>query len=174
MAKSIKKPKEVKQEENNAPEVITPEPDKIVAQPTEPIIEAKSEEVKPEQPKEPIFDELKEEPLPEKPKEPEAASTEQTIEEKIVAFIDNETGNRVKLNDFLKSLYKVPTFSEPAQWLHQSESKYLRSVLDNMNKNGLIVLENERYLLLGKSYYPMPDQRQKHYTIAEIEIYCKK
>lgn len=99
---------------------------------------------------------------------------ELTIEQKITNYLNDKEGE-LKINDFLKSLFGVPKFNEPAQWLLQGNSKYLRSVLESMQASGYITIKDNRHRLLGQFYYPdTATGKQQHYNLNTIEIIVKK
>jgi len=117
------------------------------------------------------------EPIVEKPivAEPLPVSKEElSMEERISAFVDSRMDSKIRLNDFLKSLFPLPKLGEPPLWINQAESKKLRVLLGEMQSKGLIKLSDSRYTLLGKSHYVGAEQVQKHYSIADLEIICQK
>lgn len=163
MAKGIKKVKPVVEEKSE--EIIQP-----------PVIETLKEEApKEEEP------ETKEEPVKEEApvfvapivKEVKA-DNDLPMEDNIIKFVEENPLNRFKLNDFLKSLYGVPKWGEPAKWFNQKESKLLAALLDKLQKQGYFGIEGNKHLLLGKSYYTVPDQRQMHHDLSTVEIFAKK
>lgn len=135
----------------------------------------KLEEVKAEEPQAPIvvIEEVKPiEPLP--IVESVKQEVELSFEERILAFVDSRSGASIRLNDFLKSLFPLPKIAEPPKWLNQAESKKLRVLLGELQTKGLVKLADNRYTLLGRSYYFGAEQVQKHYSIADLEIICQK
>ena len=77
-------------------------------------------------------------------------TSEQTNEEKIVAFIESRTGgDTVRLNEFLKSLYPLPQRNEPPLWLNQGTSKQIKVLLSKMQADGLISIVNNTHELLA-------------------------
>lgn len=97
---------------------------------------------------------------------------ELTMEDKIVKFLEGKN-DFVKMNDFLKSLYPIPTMQNPAKWMQQQVSKTLKGLLDSMVKDGVIKISGDKHLQLGKPYYHGADQRQAHHNLTSIEIYGK-
>jgi hypothetical protein len=88
-------------------------------------------------------------------KEAKVVSNEElTNEEKLLRFLESRDKGEIKLNDFLKSLYGVPKYNEPALWLKQSSSKEIRNMLDKLNKQGDYQVVNGNHLRLGAFYYP--------------------
>lgn len=102
------------------------------------------------------------------------ADSELSMEDNIIKFVEENPLNRFKLNEFLKSLYGVPKWNEPAKWDNQREGKVLAALLDKLQKQGYFNVESGKHLLLGKSYYTVPDQRQMHHTLNTVEIFVKK
>jgi len=82
------------------------------------------------------------------------SNEELTNEEKLLKFLESRDKGEIKLNDFLKSLYGVPKYNEPALWLKQSSSKEIRNMLDKLNKQGDYQVVNGNHLRLGAFYYP--------------------
>lgn len=107
-----------------------------------------------------------------KPEVPTLPAVELTQEEKILKFLDGKK-DYVKMNDFLKSLYPVPTFSAPAAWLNQAVSKTLKGLLESMVKDGLIEIANNNHGMLGKHYYEGVDAKQRHHNLTTVEIWAK-
>lgn len=101
-------------------------------------------------------------------------TAELSNEEKIISFIENAVGSEVKLNDFIKSLYPLPTFTNPAIYLNQGESRKIRAMVSDMVAKGQIFLKDNRYLQLGSGYYEGTEQKLKHYNITNVEIIVKK
>ena len=98
-----------------------------------------------------------------------------TMEEKITAFINSRDGGEIKLNDFLKSLYPLPRFNEPPQWLQQAVSRQLKAILEGMKQKGEITIINDMHRQLGASYYPDTETgRQHHYNLNTLQIIAKK
>lgn len=96
------------------------------------------------------------------PKIPAKLDESLSMEEKIVAFLEGKTGF-VKINDFIKSLYPLPKFNEPAQWLQQGVNRQLKNMLTNMQTEGKITVRDNRHILLGSAYYPDSTTLKTHY-----------
>lgn len=97
-----------------------------------------------------------------------------TFEQRINNFLEGKEGF-VKANDFLKSLFGIPKFNEPAQWLQQGNSKLLKSTLDGMVANFDITVKDNLHRLLGQPYYPdSTTGKQQHRNLNNVEIYIKK
>lgn len=97
-----------------------------------------------------------------------------TEEEKILSFLDGKTGF-VRINELLKSIYGVPSFNVPAQWLQQGESRRLKGVLQRLVDAGKIEVKNNAHQTLGNFYYG-EDTKQKHRNLNDtiIEAATKK
>lgn len=99
-------------------------------------------------------------------------AVELSIEDRIINFLEGKK-DYVKMNDFLKSLYPIPTMQNPAAWMQQATSKTLRGLLDSMVKEGALTIAGDTHLQLGKPYYHGDDQRQAHYNLSSLEIWAK-
>ena len=86
----------------------------------------------------------------------------------------NDKEGELRINDFLKSLFGLPKFNEPAQWLLQGNSKYLRSVLEGMQTKGDITIKDNRHRMLGQSHYEPITGKQLHHTLNTVDIVVKK
>lgn len=107
-------------------------------------------------------------------KEARAATNEEiSIEQKITNYLNDKEGE-LRINDFLKSLFGLPKFNEPAQWLLQGNSKYLRSVLEGMQTKGDITIKDNRHRMLGQSHYEPITGKQLHHTLNTVDIVVKK
>lgn len=96
-----------------------------------------------------------------------------SIEQKITNYLNDKEGE-LRINDFLKSLFGLPKFNEPAQWLLQGNSKYLRSVLEGMQTKGDITIKDNRHRMLGQSHYEPITGKQLHHTLNTVDIVVKK
>ena len=150
----------------------------------EPIIETPVEEpIAGDEPPSVTLDEVKQvvevvkettviKPTVEKVEEVKAISNEElTNEEKLLKFLESRDKGEIKLNDFLKSLYGVPKYNEPALWLKQSSSKEIRNMLDKLNKQGDYQIVNSNHLRLGAFYYPdTATMKTEYHNINTIPI----
>lgn len=89
-------------------------------------------------------------------------------------FNSRKTDAAIKLNDFLKSLYPKVTVDKPAMYLMQAESKKIAGVLTELVNEGHFTIQGNQHKLLGKPYYEGEDQRQRHYTINNLELIAEK
>lgn len=129
----------------------------------------------PELPKEAIpevLEKVKEEPVVSKTVQiPENA----TMGNKIMAFLENKPKSEIRINDYLKSLFKPPKFGEPPLWQNQAASKEVKSALDKLHKDGDIEVLGNAHLKLGTAYYPdTQTMRTEYYSIDTIPIFIKK
>jgi len=90
---------------------------------------------------------------------------ELSMEEKIVNFFNSREAGTVKMNDFLKSLYPLPKFNEPAEYLRQGRSKELKGILTKLQAEGKILLADNNHLKLGSFYYTDGDTQTKYHNI---------
>lgn len=95
-------------------------------------------------------------------------------EERIINFMDTRSDGEVKMNDFLKSLYPLPTSSSPAAYLRQGESRSLRGLLTKMQQEGKILFADSQYRKLGDFYYVDGDTETKYHNILTVQIVAKK
>lgn len=112
---------------------------------------------------EPGLEQLAQKHIPEPviPKEPAKVLT---MEEKILEFLKSRaTGQFVRINDFLKSLYPISRNNEPIEWQKQTTMKNLRFILENMEKNRQLYFSNNAYQNLGKAYWPDDTTGITHY-----------
>ncbi len=103
-----------------------------------------------------------------------AFSEEKTEQQRILDYIANSHSDKVDLAPLLKSLYPLPSYSEPAIYLQQGESKRLRGVLIDMAAKGEVVFEDETYLKLGKNHWLDADAKTKSWNIDTLKIVAKK
>lgn len=106
--------------------------------------------------------------------EPIEILSEDTMEEKIVKFIDSKGEGEHKLNDFLKSLFPIPKFNEPAQYIRQENSRYLRHLLDNMQSEGKISIVNNLHQRLGEHWYEEGTGIAQRHNLNTVKIVAKK
>jgi hypothetical protein len=116
------------------------------------------------------------EPVKEMPPPVQQLSTDElTKEQKIIQFLDSRDAGEIKLNDFLKSLYPLPRFNEPPQWLQQSVSRQLKALLEGMQQSGDIKVINDTHRQLGAAYYPdTTTGRQHHHNLNTMPIMVRK
>lgn len=97
-----------------------------------------------------------------------------SFEDRIVKFLESRNGGFVKVNDFLKSLYPLVKFNEPALYLNQGESKKLRVLLSAMQSNGKLQILNNQHLKLGAFHYPDPTtMKTEYYNLSNVSIEAK-
>jgi len=156
-------------------ETVEPEKKKEIEaeEPTASTLESTSKELKDAPPVMGVEEYIPSEALYELSK-PAPSHEEKTFEERILEFIESRESGRIKLNDFLKSLFKVPKMNEPAEWMQQGKNKYLRMVLDMMVKKGELIIEGNKHLELGKPYHEGTDMLAKNHSLATVEIFVKK
>lgn len=99
---------------------------------------------------------------------------EAKMDEKIVKFLKSKhTGEYIKINDFLKSLYPAKKGNEPPVWDNQGESKRLRVLLDTMKSHGMIDIQGNRHSILGTTHYVGVEHFAKPHTLNTTDIYAK-
>lgn len=99
---------------------------------------------------------------------------ERSMEQKITDFLDSREGSDIKLNDFLKSLFGVPKFNEPPNWLSQGASKQLRVLLGDMQTKGLISISNNMHTKLGTFYYDGNSPVTLYHSLNTVPLVAKK
>jgi len=99
---------------------------------------------------------------------------ELSMEDKILNFIDSRPDGEIKMNDFLKSLYPLPKFNEPAVYLQQAKAKELKGVLAKLESDGKVSFVGNGHTKLGKFYYEGNDTVTKYHNILTTQIVVKK
>lgn len=100
---------------------------------------------------------------------------DQPIEQSIIKFIEGNGISRIKINDFLRSLYPTPKFNEPPISLSQASSKEIRNVLDRLSKQGVIEVDSNAHLHLGTPYYPdTSTMKTAYHNLNSVTLVVKK
>ncbi len=97
-------------------------------------------------------------------------------EERILSFLDShKTGDFVKMNDFLKSLYPLAKPGIPPLFTDQRTMKQLKHLLLKLQSENKIVFPNNHFERLGKHYYDGNDVEQKtrYYNILNVPVEAK-
>lgn len=141
--------------------------------------EVKQPEPQPESITEPVIEEQKTvEELPKPVVKEEFISyptlPEKPFEERITEFLDSREGGEIKMNDFLKSLYPVPMYGVPPEYLSQGSSRYLRKVLEDLQAAGKVTVLNNAHRRLGEHYYNDGTGVAAKHNISTIQIVVKK
>lgn len=153
----------------------------VVEDTSEPEVEGETPQSEPEKPVEataPIIEEVVDatvtkEKLYEYAKAAPKQDEGETMEQKIVRFLESRIGGFVRINDFIKSLYPIPRMNEMPVYVNQGESKRLKGMLEKMKSDGTIKIEADSHLRLGSFYYPDGQTLKTHYhNINTIEIRC--
>ncbi len=163
---------ETPKEEIKTPEV-TEEVKELVVENAEPMVTIK------ETPEPELVKEKKEELSQEPVKQDEPAKKEKEVDEsatpqeKILHHLEqNKTGDYIKLNGFLKTLY--PTVDKvPDVWKQQGENKKLRVLLDSMQQHNMIEIKGNTHSKLGQTYYDGNEPESKIHTLDTVEILAK-
>lgn len=94
--------------------------------------------------------------------------------QRILAFIESRhTGDFIKLNDFLKSLYPLPKPNEKPAWQNQGVMRKLRQDLLAMRDRGEIVFSNMNPERLGDNYHVGEQRLRRDYNIGDLNIEAK-
>lgn len=102
------------------------------------------------------------------------SNEELSMEDKIIIFVESRNGE-IKLNDFLKSLYGVPKFGEPAAWISQQASKGLRATLSKLSNEGVLNIVSNAHMKLGTFYYPdSVTAKTEYHNLNTVQIICIK
>jgi len=104
----------------------------------------------------------------------DVVTEEVSEEQRLLDYISNAHSERVELNPFLKSLYPLPTFQQPALWLDKGESKRIKMLLGKMQSENKISLVDDGYKKLGSFYYADGDTKTKHYNLDSVRIFALK
>ncbi len=160
MAKAVKpkKGKEVIVEPEVITEVVTETPEPEIVQDNEPPVVEYVEERQPDI----IQAESKE------------RVADDTMEASILKYLDSKGEGDHLLNDFLKSLFPIPKFNEPAIYLTQENSRYIRHVLDNMQLESKISIVNNSHRKLGAHWYEEGTGVAKKHNLLTVKIVAKK
>lgn len=95
-------------------------------------------------------------------------------DKRIFAFLESRhTGDFIKLNDFLKSLYPLPKPNEKPAWKNQGAMRKLRQDLLSMRDRGEIVFSNTNAERLGDNYHAGEERRRFDYNIGDLIIEAK-
>ena len=97
-----------------------------------------------------------------------------TMESSIVKYLDGKGEGEHLLNDFIKSLFPIPKFNEPAIYLTQENSRYIRHVLDNMQLESKISIVNNSHRKLGAHWYEEGTGVAKKHNLLTVKIVAKK
>ncbi len=97
-----------------------------------------------------------------------------TMESSIVKYLDGKGEGEHLLNDFIKSLFPIPKFNEPAIYLTQENSRYIRHVLDNMQLESKISIVNNSHRKLGAHWYEEGTGIAKKHNLLTVKIVAKK
>lgn len=87
------------------------------------------------------------------------------LEGDILGFLKGKTG-RVKLNDYLKTLFPVSA----NQAGNIGDSRYIRSVLDKLDKENKITMYHNSHDRLGDTYYPNEGIQAAQYNLDTCSI----
>lgn len=160
MAKAVKpkKEKEAIVEPEVISEVVTETPEPEIVQEIEPpvveYVEERIPDIIQEESKERVADD--------------------TMEASIVKYLDGKGEGEHLLNDFLKSLFPIPKFNEPAIYLTQENSRYIRHVLENMQLECKINIVNDLHRKLGEHWYEPETGIAKRHNLSTVKIVAKK
>jgi len=97
-----------------------------------------------------------------------------TMEASIVKYLDGKGEGEHLLNDFIKSLFPIPKINEPAIYLTQENSRYIRHVLDNMQLESKISIVNNSHRKLGAHWYEEGTGVAKKHNLLTVKIVAKK
>lgn len=84
--------------------------------------------------------------------------------ERIVSFLDSRKGaGKIKLNDFLKALFPLPSINQPAEYSSQPKMKKLRQDLRELKEEGKVTFVNDSFERLGRAHFPDQTTGRTHY-----------
>lgn len=96
--------------------------------------------------------------------------------ERIIDFLESRRGaGKIKLNDFLKSLYPLPKVGEKPHFTDQGKMKRLKKDLIELRSEGEISFINDSFERLGKAHFPDDTSGKTHYydvsnLTIEVEV----
>ena len=100
--------------------------------------------------------------------------SDDTMEASIVKYLDSKGEGEHLLNDFIKSLFLIPKINEPAIYLTQENSRYIRHVLENMQLDCKINIVNDLHKRLGEHWYEPETGIAKRHNLSTVKIVAKK
>lgn len=104
------------------------------------------------------------------------ADLKKTHKERIISFLEGRRGaGRIKLNDFLKSLYPLLKAGEKPLFTDQRQMKRLKMDLMELRSAGEISFVNDSFERLGKAHFPDHATGKTHYfditnLIIEVDV----
>lgn len=98
-----------------------------------------------------------------------------SMEDKVLKYLEGKPVGEIRMNDFLKSLFKPPKFGELPLWQHQSANKEIRNLLDKLHRSGDLEVSGNAHLKLGAVYYPdTVTMKTSHHDLNSVPIFVKK
>jgi len=102
-------------------------------------------------------------------------SDDLTMAEKVLKYLDERPRTEIRMNDFLKSLFKPPKFGELPIWQSQSANKEVKSTLDKLQLSGELEVISNAHLNLGTTYYPdTSTMRSAKHDLNSVSIFVRK
>jgi hypothetical protein len=123
---------------------------------------------------EPKVEKAKDEPTPKPPFSPDPRAS---LSDNVRGYMGSrEFPDYVRLNDFLKSLFKLPRVNEVPEWQNKRISKDIRAALETLQGEGVLQIRNDTHKKLGGFFYDSNDSQQRtmHYHIGDVDIFAKK
>ena len=97
-----------------------------------------------------------------------------TIDERILSFLRSRNSNDfTEINEFVKTLYPSPVLGANPAWMSQGISKKIRTILENMQEKGEIVIQNDQHKKLGTFFYIKENPITQYYNIGKVAIKAK-
>jgi hypothetical protein len=96
------------------------------------------------------------------------------IEEKILKFIESRTGGEIRMNEFLKSLYGISAIGQAPKHANKTALRSMRKILSDMQRDGKILITDNKFLKLGATFYKGEEQVAEKYNLDNINISVKK
>jgi len=105
----------------------------------------------------------------------EPPTEELTIEQSILNFLEEKPKVEIRINDYLKMLYKPPKYGEPPLWQSQTASKEIRNALSNLVRSGDLVVISDAHMKLSTTFYPDTSTMQSvQHNLNTVAIFVKK
>lgn len=95
---------------------------------------------------------------------------------RIVAFLEGrKTGEFIRLNDFLKSLWPITKPNMPSAFTNPDNMRFLRITLKQLQEDRKVIFANNSFERLGKHYYDGADseQKTKYHNVLTVPIEAK-
>lgn len=91
------------------------------------------------------------------------------MKQKILDFLKDKK-DFVRINDFIKSTYPLHKGNERPIWDNPRESKFIKSILEQLRKERAIEIKNNLHNELGSFYYWKDDPKTRYHSLSSLNI----